>query len=244
MNLRKSLLVVFAGVTFSFGLADAAILASWDNITAASTSEATENSVYTEGAPLVSSSSASLSSGIASISDLVTVGTGVQYSLGFPNASMSDTALNLKNLNTSGNYISFTLTAEAGFTIDSLDSLILNMYRNGANAPATYIWEYQVNGGSWNAFSTVGGEGAINKGTAGYGSVTFTPGASLSNLNATTVSFRLHTETGYEGLGNGNTHINQITLNGATMLIPEPSTYALGVVGIFGALALIRRRRK
>lgn len=137
-------------------------------------------------------------------------------------------------------YLGFTLTADAGFTI-GLDTMTFDWGLGSNFGNMTTDFGYQifasVDGGTW---SLVGGD-VIASATYEFGEFTALPTANvdMSGLATTAdggdVEVRLYSYSG----GNTASHVlvfNQIEFNA----IPEPSTTLLGGLGL---LALLRRRR-
>ncbi len=132
-----------------------------------------------------------------------------------------------------------TLTLDVGTSILNLDSIDLNIARNGTGAPAAM--EINLGATQLATFDSMGihngGGGALD--STGFGkSFALSGNAAAQGLTGvvTLVIDREDSDT-----LNGNLRINDLVVNGTITAVPEPSTTAL--IGL-GGLALILRRRK
>ena len=210
---------VFAAATTL--TSQAALISHWDFATASGTIPDADIPV---GTTLIASSGNVVASGATS-TDLLSGG-----SLRYENASGTAGELNLKNFHITAapgrGFFTFTLTADAGQTID-VTSLTMSSYRNGGGAPSQLQWHVSVDGATEEEYGTE----QVGQ-TGGFATDTFTE--SITGATTVKFAFRLDNAT-----GNGNIHFNDIQVNGA--VVPEPSSAAL--LGL-GGLALILRRRK
>lgn len=215
-----SLGVLAAATTLT---SQAALIADWD-FSGASGSIADAD--IPVGTTLIASTENAVASGATS-TDLLSGG-----SLRYENGGGAAGELNLKNFHiTTGDgrgLFTFTLTADAGQTIDVTD-LTMSTYRNGSGAPTQLQWHVSVDGGTEEEFGTE----QVGQ-TGGFDTDTFTE--SITGASTVQFTFRLDNAT-----GNGNIHFNDIQVNGAVSVVPEPSSAAL--LGL-GGLALILHRRK
>lgn len=141
------------------------------------------------------------------------------------------------NLTTAG--LTINLVVADGFELD-LDSVVLNIARNGTGASDTF----ELNLGA-TQLATIGtGVMDIHNGGSGAmaGSPTHNEAFALTGVSAAqnlTGSIAL-TIDDLDGLA-GNVRMNDLVVNGTITAVPEPSSTAL--LGL-GGLALIMRRRK
>ena len=152
----------------------------------------------------------------------------------------------------SGQYWEFSVTADAGFSFD-LDTLTFDIGRagNGTNdwAIRTSVdgfaadVEYRNQGTLGNVtgqtvnFNTFADTGM--SGTSGGGEGAFTAGQ-FDGLSTITIRIAYDDRQGNSGTGSA-TRMDNWTVNGTVIAVPEPSSTAL--LGL-GGLALILRRRK
>lgn len=222
---KKQLLSLGFSVAAMTATSQAAVIADWDysNVTGL-----VADADIAPSTSLIGSADNAVASGITS-SDLTSGG-----SLRYENANGTAGELNLKNFHiTSGDgrgSFSFTLTADAGKTID-ISSLTMSTYRNGSGAPSQLQWFVTVDGGLEQEYGTE----QVGQ-TGGFDTDTFSE--AITGASSVKFEFRLDNAT-----GNGNIHFNDIQVNGdiITAAVPEPSSTAL--LGL-GGLALILRRRK
>ena len=152
----------------------------------------------------------------------------------------------------SGQYIEFTITADAGFTID-LDSLTFD---NSRAIRGTNDFAIRTSIDSFAANLVYQNQGTTE--TATTQTVNFNSLTDFTGLAGTNVGSNTFTDTQFDGLsaitiriayddresnngGASATRLDNWTLNGTVVPVPEPSSTAL--LGL-GGLALILRRRK
>lgn len=152
----------------------------------------------------------------------------------------ADLTPTVANIYTSTRYFTFSVDLTSAY---NLQSLTFEYGGNPAGAtPINYGFaaQIQVGAGAWTNLGV--SEGTAVTGTGSYVKIgdylaTLT-GAGYQNLNNTTVSFRFFIAD--DATGNGtNGRLTNVILNAEA--VPEPSSILLGG---FGALALLRRRRK
>jgi hypothetical protein len=148
-----------------------------------------------------------------------------------------------------GNYISFTLTVDAGFQLD-LNSVTadLGTRNNGASHMAiTYV------SGASEVNLTTGGEidvavtdpqSALGTGNFDWDRYTFSENIAGTETLTGSVEFRIYARGNGSTANSHNTYIDNIVLDGAISAVPEPSAYALiaGMLGLGWVVALRRRR--
>ena len=146
------------------------------------------------------------------------------------------------SLSTNDFYITFTVSAAAGY---QLNMTSLDYAMNGSNtAPGTDQWGFSTDGGAtWTM------EDPFHVHNPQVSSVS---NWDFADVSATSVQFRFWAygttsiSGGTSSIG-GTTRINNISgndlvLNGTVSAIPEPSTLSLIGLGIVGMLAFSRRR--
>ena len=140
---------------------------------------------------------------------------------------------NLETGATGTGWMTCTLEAEAGYALD-LSSVTISLWRNGGGAPADMRYLASTDGIN---FAQVGD--IISEPTSGdftFRDYTF----DLSSLGeAGSVELRFSPLPGTGASGIGNLHINDLVVEGTTV-VPEPATLAL--LGIGGLLSVRRRR--
>jgi hypothetical protein len=120
--------------------------------------------------------------------------------------------LNIKNFDLGGdgindNYLFFTLTADAGNSI-SVNSISVELWRNGGGAPDGMAFEVSVDGGEFELFGDV--QTIAESGGGAYQELTFEGGVS----GATTVEIRFtprHVNAG----STGNLHLDSLKVDGS-----------------------------
>lgn len=142
-----------------------------------------------------------------------------------------------------GKYFEFSLTAETGYTVD-LTSITFGLGRSGTG-PRQWEWRSSTDGYA----ATIGTYTSLNSGLAAVGGVLTNPdsdsswagsildlsGASYQGLTA--ITFRLY---GYNAESTVGTGGFQGDLSFSGQAVPEP---AAALLGAFGLLGLLRRRR-
>jgi hypothetical protein len=119
--------------------------------------------------------------------------------------------LNIKNFDTGGdgvndNYIFLTITADAGFTV-SLDSISIELWRNGGGAPDGMAFEISVDGGAFEAFGEIQTVAGVGGGV--HEELTFE--GSVTGANAVEIRFTpRHVDAG----STGNLHIDSLRVTG------------------------------
>lgn len=146
-----------------------------------------------------------------------------------------------------GDFVSFSLQAESGFTLSLINIAAYNV-RRSATGPTTGIWQYQIGSGTW---TDIGSE-------ITWGAVTTVSGNSQASIDLSGISNLQNVGAGNSiGLrivswgatsGSGTWFLNQfqtgndLIVNGSVAVIPEPTTWAL--IGLGTAFVLWRIRRK
>lgn len=228
--MKQTVLTLSCIATFTLANAQAQALLSWD--------------VAGSGSPAVSTLTASTvsanlrtASGFNELSRTGLTARDGADSFNSSNWNITDT------FNEANDYISFTLAAAPGFET-TLTSLDYNMQAS-STAPSGGRWGYSIGGGAFvlqDLISIPSGSfdntwdfvdfttpNAIEFRFWGYGAVSASGGSS-----STAGSIRVRNLSG-----------DDLVLNGTVEVIPEPSTYALLVLGATGLGAhIIRRRRR
>ncbi len=152
---------------------------------------------------------------------------------------------------TNQNYVSFTVTPGAMFKLD-LTTLAFNYGVQSAGSSASYTTTFRLRS-SLDAFATsiptsyVGAPAsatstATASTTSGGATLAATAtfsGVSFSNITVP-VEFRLYATPSVSSF-DAITRFDNIVLSGDVIMVPEPSSLAL--LGGFGVIALLRRRR-
>ena len=229
VSLAASSLMVFTP------LASAAVLIDWDFSDIGPDAGGTQPNPVLVALP---SSEANAASGL-SVTDMIGEGT-LQY------ADSNDAAdeLNLLGWDGTGEaalgpsrgadgtpdgWLSFTLTADTPGTLD-IDSISVSEYRNGGGAPPNIGFRVSVNGGAFSTYDIYKDDPAT-----GTPFKTFTFNEAITGADSVEIEFVPVGSTTQRG--DGNLHINALTVNGT---IPEPASLAL--LGL-GTLCLLGRRR-
>lgn len=242
MKTRYLLIPAFAAMLTLH--ASAATLVDWDfsgiidaNQPAATTVVTTVNS-----GTLLGSSLGNAATGL-STSDLLGGGT-LQYSDG----NDADGELNLKEWDGTGSsggpaangesdgWMQFTLTAGAGNTI-SLTGLSISSWRNGNAAPDDMQFFVNVDGGGLTQFGTTQLDSGSGDGT--FETYSFTD--TITGASEIEIRFAPVGPSEENARGDGNLHINGLTVTGSVAPIPEPSSMALVALAMGGLF--MRRRR-
>ncbi|MCB1095315.1 MAG: PEP-CTERM sorting domain-containing protein [Verrucomicrobiales bacterium] len=220
------------------GLASAATLLSWDFSGVPASDGSLENTPAPN--PLVSSAAANAIAGIA-VSDLthngnVTLSTAVAPG-GVGTAVAGE--LNLKNFDAGGdgvndNYLAFSITANPGMILN-VDTISVNLWRNGGGAPNGVAFDVSVDGGAFAPYDSVKDAGGT--GLEAAAAHTFTQ----SIAGANTVDIRFTPRNAGAG-STGNLHISGLSVSGDVAAVPEPSTALLVIIGACAACVGRRRR--
>ena len=188
-------------------------------------------------------------------SDL-TLGPGLVVPSGSGNAQNSfggsgwDDGSSASTAAAAGNYISFTLTVNSGYTA-SFTSFDAYNVRHSGTGPTEGQWQFSLNGTS---YTSIGSSFNLGSGTSSSGNAM--PEIDLSGITAlqniaggTTVTFRFlawgASAVGGTGYLNGQgTDGGAFTVQGTTTpaAIPEPGTLALLGLGMGFGLWSVRRR--
>jgi hypothetical protein len=146
---------------------------------------------------------------------------------------------------TDGDFVSFSLTSEQGFTL-SLSSISAYNIRRSGTGPTTGIWQYRIGSGSWldigsdiiwGATTTASGNSQSLIDLSSIGDLQNV--GSESSINLRIVSWGATNSGGTWFLNQFQTG-NDLIINGSVSVIPEPSTWAL--IGLSGAFILWRIR--
>ncbi len=192
-------------------------LVSWDFTGIPAAAAALENAAQPH--PLLDSTLASAAAGLTSTP---MDHKGLVYSTAVAPGGVGTSIageLNIKNFDTgtlgiNDNYVFFTLTANAGKTL-TIDSIAIDLWRNGTGAPNGIAFDVSVDGG---AFQPYGSLVVVNElGGGVYMPITFTQ----SITGATTVEIRFTPRNAGAG-STGNLHINRFSVEGTVVPgIPE-----------------------
>jgi hypothetical protein len=158
------------------------------------------------------------------------------------NSFNSNNSWNLTNtFDETNNYISFTISPDAGYEI-TLTSLQFAM--NGSNtAPAQGRWGYRIGTGSFNTFDfTLANATPTSLTTWDFADFTTSQTVEFRFWAFGTTSISGGTSAAGGTVRIANITGNDLVLNGSVALIPEPSTYALIGLGL-AALVFLRRRK-
>ena len=247
-----------ACAAFSLATANAAVIAEWnfatnpggnkhaapDYLTAQSTLTTAVNQTVTPWTP---------PAGIT-VSTL-TLGTGATFSNGGGGAlegtqaySVSGTSSGIVADIAAGSYEQFTVTIDAGYSLNltgvsiatgnsSIYSFNGNSYFSSSLTGQTTALGSGANGYVWRGYELY--SHALSPYTVDLTSANSAAGISLQNLTDTSVTFYVPIDFNNSGVPAG---ILNLTLNGDLTVVPEPATFAM-VLGGFGALALLRRRK-
>lgn len=222
MKIKKTMCFAAAFVAMA-SVSNAATLANWDFTgSSGSISDVSGNEL-----PLISSTLSGAATNITS-TDLIK-SAGLDRTSG-GGGTLTD-ELNLSSFGTTvidtSSTLFFTLSADPGFSID-ISSIAMSGFRNGGGAPATWQFLVSVDGGGLVTYDATQAAGLTSP---NFGTFTFTEAIT----GADTVAIH-YAPFG----GGGNIHVNDIQVNGAVNVIPEPSAMLLGGLGFLG---LLRRRR-
>jgi PEP-CTERM motif-containing protein len=145
-------------------------------------------------------------------------------------------------LATNDNYLTFTVNAAAGYTLNMTS---LSYAMNGSNtAPGNDQWGFSSDGGAtWTMEPTFNVHNPQVSSLSNW---------DFADVSVTSVEFRFWAygtnsiAGGTSSIG-GTTRINNIAgndliLNGTVTAVPEPSTLSMIGLGLFGMLAFARRR--
>ena len=212
MTPSNCLIAIFA---FAFaaapgpGPAGAETLVSWDTSGIPAADASQEN--MEQPHPLLPATAANAASGLMS-SDLDHV--GLVYSTAVAPGGVDTSIageLNIKNFDRGGdgmndNYIFFTLTADAGNTL-TIDSIVIELWRNGGGAPNGMAFDVSVDGGAFKAYASVVTVDSVGGGV--YMPITFTE--TISGAGSVEIRFTPRNA----GAGStGNLHIDALRVEG------------------------------
>jgi len=264
MQIEKLPLLAASAVAcaaFSLATANAAVIAEWNfatdpgnnkhaataYLTAQSTETTAVNQTVTPWTP---------PTGIT-VSTL-TLGPGATFSLGGGGALEGGQAYNFSSGTSSGiladvakgSYEQFTVTIDAGHSLNLTNASIATGNSSIYTYDGSSYFSSSKTGGNTTSLGS-GANGYVWRGYELYSHALFpytvdlTPansaaGLSLQNLTNTSVTFYVPIDYNSGGVPAG---ILNLTLNGTLSTVPEPATFAM-VLGGFGALALLRRRRR
>lgn len=242
INHMKASRIISIASVFIAPFASAAVLAGWDfdPLTGGANNFGTSPLTATTAASGVTIGGLTRGSGIG------TTGTGAGNAWG--GMDFTTTSPSFATALAASEYVTFTLTADAGKTVSLSDIGAYNI-RRSSSGPTTGQWQYQVGAG---AFSDIGT--AITWGTTTTSAGNSKASIDLSAITAlqdvtagTVITIRLVTWGASGSAGTfylndpSNTPGDDFTLNGTvTTPVPEPATALLGTIGIIG---LLRRRR-
>jgi hypothetical protein len=230
-----SLAVLLAGMLSAQFDAGAATLINWDFSGLPATT--VENGAIPN--PILGSASANAASGLSSSA---LENSGLLYSTAVAPGGTGTSVpgeLNVKNFDigsngTNDNYLFFTITAGAGNALD-IDSIGINVWRNGGGAPNGMAFDVSVDGGAFQLYDAVSVLAAAGNGGP-FVPITFTQ--AISGANSVEIRFTPRNA----GAGStGNLHINGLDVMGSVVPIPEPSSHVLILSGLVAML--VRRRR-
>ena len=209
-------------------------------VVASSSAQIAAWDVQGSGSPAVATLAATNSDpNLASVPSLGRVGIGgTAAANSFNSTNWNITA----TLATNNDYITFSVAAAAGYTLNMTS---LDYAMNGSNtAPGTDQWGFSTDGGStWTM------EPVFNM---KFAQQTATTNWDFADVSATSVEFRFWAYgtasiNGGTAAVTGTTRINNVAgddlvLNGTVTAVPEPSTLSLIAVGLFGMMVFARRR--
>ncbi len=221
--------------------ADASIIAGWDFN---SLPGGTNNFGPSPFAATTADANVSVG-GLTRGSGVGTTGTGAARAWGGNGWDSADSAAAI----TAGDFATFTVQADAGFTL-SLSSIDPFEYRRSGTGPANGLVQYSL-GGAFTDIAPVSYSSSSSSG-ASLSPIDLSGIADLQNLAASTlVTFRIVNWGGTSGAGTwylfdvGNdAGANDFAVNGSTAIaVPEPSTLAILVV-LSGIVSVVAGRRR
>lgn len=251
MNIRPIVvLAAFAAVSVSH----AAVLVSFDmtTITGTNSTKGFAASAFDSG--LTSSNllknnlvNASPINTVTNYGGSVTVGTWTTNSAQALDAGVVNMTTTLSN----ANYIKFTLTPEPGMQMD-ITSITFQAAASSNSTPRSVHLFSSVDGftssdvlsSAYNAAAGGGANGLtlLNLRTGGVlGSYSYIATAPEYSGIIVPVEFRIYLQT---GSANQDIDFDNIVVNGAVSVIPEPSAYTLLASGFALGLAVVSRRRR
>ncbi len=221
-------------ITALQGRSGAAVLANWDFSGIPAADVLLEN--LAQPHPLLVSTNANAASGL-SASNLDHL--GLVYSTAVAPGGVGTSVggeLNIKNFDVGSNgsnenYIFFTLMADPGKTLN-LDSIVINLWRNGTGAPNGMAFDVSVDSGAFQLYDGIRVQNATGAGSAGP--IAFTQPI----VGANTLDIRFTPRNAGAG-GTGNIHISGLTVNGS--VVPEPTASLLVLSGL-ASVWMVRRR--
>lgn len=184
-------------------------------------------------------------SGLVRGSGIGTTGTGAGGGWGgnFFEGTSLETAISLNE------FVSFTITPDAGFALSFSSINAYNIRRSGSG-PTTGIWQYQIGTGEFVSIGSTITWGATTSGTGNGQAAIDLSGIAALQCVPEAVTFRIVT-WGASGTGgtwylNGTTASGSLplTINGEIKPVPEPSTYAVAMGGLLLGVVMLRRHRR
>jgi hypothetical protein len=182
-------------------------------------------------------------SGLVRGSGIGTTGTGAGGAWG----GNDFTGTSLETAITLNEYVSFTITPDAGFALSFAGIDAYNI-RRSASGPTTGIWQYQVGGGEFVSIGSPITWGSTTSATGNpQSSIDLSGIAGLQGVTDA-VTFRV-VVWGASGTG-GTWYFNgsaasgslPLTINGAVTPVPEPHEYAVAMAGLLLTVVVMRRR--